>query len=465
MTHGTNSQSRARSALHGQRAVVIGLGREGRDLARFLHASGATVTMSDSRPAEALQTEMGGLAELPGLRFSVGGHAESDLDTADVVYSSPGVPPEIPFLRAARQRGIPISSATELFFALSPAPILGITGSSGKSTTTAMTGSVLRADGRDVLVGGNIGVPVLGRLEKITAGSWVVMELSSFQLEFMQRSPAIATVTNITPNHLDRHVTMDAYREAKAQILAHQSADDWAILNRDDDESRKLHPRGRRLEFSQRRPVHGAFQRGDVLMLDLGNGAIEVCRRESVHLRGEHNIANALAVIATASAAGVGPEAVRAGIEAFRALPHRLEPVGTVHGATYYNDSIATAPERSIAAMHAFAEPIVLLAGGRDKYLPMAAWAELMRARCRHVVMFGEAAPLIEAAARSAGVPAVALTRVTSLDEAVAAAAAVAREGDAVLLSPGCTSYDAFFDFEARGERFRELVAQMGEES
>ena len=202
---------------------------------------------------------------------------------------------------------------------------------------------------------------------------------------------------------------------------------------------------------------------GELLMRDLADGAEQVCQRSDVQLRGDHNVANALAVIATCSAAGVSPEAIRSGIRAFRALPHRLEPVGQIAGATYYNDSIATSPERSIAALLSFSEPIVLLAGGRDKHLPMGQWAELIRQRVHHLIVFGEAASLIMQAAREAGVSQAAISSVQTLDDAVATAAQVSKPGDAVLLSPGCTSYDAFFDFEARGERFRELVRLISE--
>ncbi len=462
MTQGSRTYSKAGLDLSGQRATIIGLGREGRDLARFLTGAGASLSITDARSQEALADHVSALESLSA-RYALGGHPDELLDGTDVIYVSPGVQPEIPFLKEARRRGIRVSSATELFFQLCPVPIVGITGSSGKSTTTAMTGTVLRSAGLDAVVGGNIGVPMLGMLERISGDSIAVMELSSFQLEFMRQSPWIATVTNVTPNHLDRHLSMDAYREAKAQILAHQSAGDWSVLNRDDEQSRLLPTHGQKLEFSQRERVTGAYLAGELLMRDLATGAEQVCQRSDVQLRGDHNVANALTVIATCSAAGVNPEAIRSGIRAFRALPHRLEPVGELGGATYYNDSIATSPERSIAALLSFSEPIVLLAGGRDKHLPMRDWAELIRQRVHHLIVFGEAASLIMQAAREAGVSQAAISSVQTLDDAVAAAAQVSKPGVAVLLSPGCTSYDAFFDFEARGERFRELVRLMSE--
>lgn len=454
--------AQAPHVLAGQRAVVVGLGREGRDLAAFLASRGAQVRVTDARPAAVLADAIATLGELK-IEYSLGGHPLADLDQADVVYVSPGVPPEIPFLAQARRRAIPTSSATELFFQLCPGTIVGITGSSGKSTTTAMTGSVLRCAGRHTLVGGNIGVPMLGRLGEITAESWIVMELSSFQLEFMRRSPRIATITNVTPNHLDRHPSMDVYRNAKAQILNHQEETDWVVLNLDDPESAALDHRGQLLRFSLAQPTKGAFRKGDALLLDLGHGPLAVCEQSELGLRGEHNVANALAAIATSAAAGVEPRHMREGLRRFEALPHRIEPLGLVGGVAYYNDSIATSPERSIAAMLSFSEPIVLLAGGRDKHLPMDRWAELMRERARWLVVFGEAATLIADAARSAGFPQDRIVHVQTLDSAIDAASQVAQPGDAVLLSPGCTSYDAFTDFEARGDRFRTTVRAMAE--
>jgi UDP-N-acetylmuramoylalanine--D-glutamate ligase len=449
--------------LAGQRATIVGLGREGRDLARFLSGAGASVLVTDARSAEALSDDVRALEPF-GPRFSLGGHPLELLDETDVVYVSPGVPPEIPFLEEAHRRGIRVSSATELFFSLCPARIVGITGSSGKSTTTAMTGKVLQSAGLDAVVGGNIGVPMLGMLERISSDSLAVMELSSFQLEFMRQSPWIATVTNVTPNHLDRHPSMDAYREAKGQILAHQSPTDWCVLNHDDVQSQLLPSLSRKLEFSQREAVTGAYRDGQVLVRNLGSGVEAVCDRQAIRLRGDHNVANALTVIATTSAVGVAADRIRQGIESFRALPHRLEPVGAINGATYYNDSIATSPERSIAALLSFSEPVVLLAGGRDKHLPMGTWAELIRERAHTLVLFGEAASLIAEAAREAGVGDDAIVVVQTLEQAVDAAVQASRPGDAVLLSPGCTSYDAFFDFEARGDRFRELVALIARE-
>jgi UDP-N-acetylmuramoylalanine--D-glutamate ligase len=447
---------RARSLVAGQRALVVGLAREGVDLVRFLTAHGATVGVSDRKSAEELRDAMGQLDGTP-VTYRLGGHSLADLDGVDVVYASPGVPPENELLQAARDRGARTSSLVELFFALCPATILGVTGSAGKSTTTTLLGDMFSKAGRDVYVGGNIGRPLLGELEHMTSGSWVVMELSSFQLEPLTVSPHVAVITNVTPNHLDRHPSMEAYFTAKGQILAHQTPSDWAVLNADDAWSPRYRPRGRVLRFSLDGVVEGAYLAGEQLML-LGEPLLNVA---DVPLRGRHNVANVLAAAAAAHAAGIERQAMTAAIRAFRGVAHRLQTVGERDGVTYVDDSIATAPERSIAALQAYHEPLVLIAGGRDKHLPMQAWASLIVKRVRHVVLLGEMSELVQSAIQSTDPTYTAITRAASMDEAVAQAAKAARSGDVVLLSPGGTSYDMYTDFEARGRDFSRAVAEL----
>jgi UDP-N-acetylmuramoylalanine--D-glutamate ligase len=453
----------SRDSLAGQRAVVVGLAREGTDLVRYLVAHGADVRVTDRRPAAELGPALDALAGLP-VAYTLGGHPLAVLDGADTLYLSPGVPPELPLIVEARRRGLRLSSATELFLERCPAPIVGITGSSGKTTTTALSGEIFRQAGRDVLVGGNIGVPLLGRLDEIGPAAWVVLELSSFQLEPLRRSPHVAAITNITPNHLDRHPTMEAYAAAKLQIVAHQQPTDWAILNADDPWLRHTPGHGRRLGFRLSEPpadFAGAFLDGDWLTLRRDGSDTRLAPRAALRLRGRHNLANALCASAIASAAGIAPAAVEAGLRAFEGVPHRLEVVADVEGVQYVNDSIATSPERSIAALESFDAPIVLLAGGRDKHLPWERWAAVVGERVRHLVLLGEAADLIDAAARAHGAAAVPRHRVPTLDAAVALAGELARAGDVVLLAPGCTSYDQFDNFEERGARFREAVLAL----
>ena len=450
----------ADGSFAGKRAVVVGLAREGLDLARFLAARGAHVVVADRKPAAELAPQIAALADQPDISYRLGGHAPGDLDHADVLFASPGVAPDNPLVVAAGQRGIPVSSLVALFFQLCPAPIIGVTGSAGKTTTTSLLGDILRRAGRHTVVGGNIGRPLLGELGGIRPSSWVVMELSSFQLETLPASPTIAVVTNVTPNHLDRHPSMEAYWAAKGHILAHQRSTDWAVLNADDAWTTRYRPRGRVRHFSLERPVAGAFLDGDRLVL----GDETLMAVPDVPLRGRHNLANVLAAAAAADTAGVTKEAIVAAISAFQGVPHRLQTVAHWQGVQFVDDSIATAPERSIAALAAFQEPLVLLAGGRDKHLPMADWARLIVRRVKHVVLFGEMADLVAEAIRAAD-PQYEYQRVSradTMDEAVARAAAAAAPGDVVLLSPGGTSYDRYRDFEERGADFARAVGLLG---
>jgi UDP-N-acetylmuramoylalanine--D-glutamate ligase len=442
--------------LAGRRALVIGLAREGVDLTRFLTRHGASVVVSDQKSAHQLSEAVGQLGD-GDVTLKLGGHELSHLDGVDVVFASPGVPPEHELLQSAREKNIQLSSLVELFFALCPAPILGITGSSGKSTTTSLLGEIFTAAGRDVFVGGNIGRPLLGKLVDMSRSSWVVMELSSFQLEPLHVSPHIALVTNVTPNHLDRHPSMEAYWAAKGQILAHQSPTDWAVLNADDAWTLRYRPRGRLLRFSLEGVVEGAYLAGQQVML-LAEPLLDVAE---VPLRGRHNLANVLAAAAAAHTAGIDRESMRAGIRAFQGVPHRLQTVAERDGVRFVDDSIATAPERSIAALQAYDEPLVLIAGGRDKHLPMEAWAALIAKRVKHVVLLGEMSDLVAAAIRAANPSYAALSQATTMAEAVAQAARVARSGDVVLLSPGGTSYDMYQDFEERGRDFARAVTEL----
>lgn len=447
---------RARGLVNGQRALVLGLAREGVDLTRFLAAHGARVIVTDRKPAEQLREAMAE-TEQAGAEYHLGGHSLADLDAIDVVYVSPGVPPDNELVLSAHARGIRVSSLVELFFALCPAPIVGVTGSAGKSTTTSLIGDIFTAADRQVFVGGNIGRPLLGKLAEMTPHSWVVMELSSFQLEPLGVSPHIGVVTNVTPNHLDRHPSMQAYWAAKGQILAHQTASDWAVLNADDAWSLRYRPRGRTLRFSLEGVVEGAYLGERHLML-LGEPVLEVAE---VPLRGQHNVANVLTAIAAAHAAGLERQAMRNAVRAFKGVPHRLQTVAERRGVQFVDDSIATAPERSIAALRAYHEPLILIAGGRDKHLPMAEWGALIARRVKHVVLFGEMSDLVARAIGTADPAYAAISRAATMDEAVAQAAAAAASGDVVLLSPGGTSYDRYTDFEQRGRDFARAVNEL----
>jgi UDP-N-acetylmuramoylalanine--D-glutamate ligase len=443
------------------KATVVGLGREGVALARYLVARGDEVTVTDVKPAAQLQAEMEQLRDVP-LEYALSGHPAEVLDGADVIYLSAGIKPhEAPFAGRAN-----LSSLTELFFERCPAPIVGITGSAGKTTTTTLIGQMLEQGPKRVWVGGNIGRPLINELDRMDADDLVVLELSSFQLNRLRlrRSPHLAVVTNITPNHLDWHNdSMQEYIDAKANIVAHQSASDAAIVNAADPESNALAARttARVLRFNAR----DAYLKGDRLLLRGHDSEYEICQTGELQIPGRHNIDNVLAAGLTAFSCGISPQAVRDVAIRFQGVQHRLQLVRELDGVAYYNDSIATAPERTLAALAIFERPIVLIAGGRDKHLPLEPLADEVTRKVKAAVLLGEAAGLLEDAFRAgrernkADRPAI--LRVADLREAVCMARRAAQPGDVVLLSPACTSYDMFKDFEERGREFVGLVSQL----
>ncbi len=455
------------TSLRGKRVLVLGYGRQGRALARWLPTRGASVVVSDRAEIAPQRDELPPGAEV---RFVSGEQSPQLLEGIDLVCLSGGVPPDAPIVRAAGERGIPTGNDAQLFLERCPAPVIGITGSAGKTTTTSLVAAMLREAGRRVWAGGNIGRVLLDDLERIGAGDAVVMELSSFQLELMTRSPQVAVVLNVTPNHLDRHGTMEAYAAAKARILAYQSAEDCAVLGRDDGGSRGLRRlvRGRAAWFSASGPpCDGAWLAGGELWLG-GHSSPDgrprrVCARVESPLRGAHNQLNLLAACAAAGAAGATPAALAAAIRDFRGVAHRLEPVREVGGVTWVNDSIATAPERVLAALRSYDAPLILLAGGKDKQLPWEDMLRLALRKSRCIIAFGHFGRQILALARELGGPQAAASCVPDLEAAVALAAERARAGDVVLLSPGGTSYDAYRYFEERGAHFRRLVRALPE--
>jgi UDP-N-acetylmuramoylalanine--D-glutamate ligase len=356
-----------------------------------------------------------------------------------------------------------------LFLELCPGPVVGITGSSGKSTVTSLVGDMFAAAGRPHAVGGNIGVGLLELLDRLTPETWVVVEISHTQLELVDRSPHVACILNITPNHLDRYAWPD-YVALKRKILAYQGAADLAVLNYEDEVTRKTagNAPGEVLFFALEAepPGDGAFLRDGVVVCRRGGHEAAVLRASEVPLRGRHNLSNVLAAVAVGTACDLPPSGMASAVRAFRPAPHRLELVASMGGVDYYNDSIATTPERTLAGLRSFEEPVVLLLGGREKHLPLEEMAAEACRRCRAVVVFGEAAPILEGTLRTAAgelAPEARpqVLRVGTLAEAVSAARSAARPGDVVLLSPACTSFDAFENFEQRGEEFHRLVMAL----
>jgi UDP-N-acetylmuramoylalanine--D-glutamate ligase len=476
----------------GRRVVIIGAARQGIALATFLARRGARVVLSDKKQSAELRAAQDALAELP-VEWALGGHPLSLLDGTDLLCLSAGAPLTLPIVQEANRRGIPISNDSQVFLESSPCPVVGITGSAGKTTTTTLVGRMAEASlrpetgnptgrsvqgltsplYRKVWVGGNIGSPLIAVLDEMKSEDLAVMELSSFQLELMTASPQVAAVLNITPNHLDRHQSMQAYTAAKARILDFQSSQDVAVLGRDDPGAWELadEVRGKLVTFGKGTPPDG--QAGAYLdedeqtiylrTMDQGEQVDQaVITTQEIGLRGEHNLYNVLAASAIAAAAGIGVQAQGAAVREFSGVPHRLEFVRRWNGADWYNDSIATAPERAMAAIRSFDEPLVLLAGGRDKDLPWEAFAGLVSQRVDHLILFGEAAKKIDKAIgnkRNGSHPEI--IRCKNLFEAVKAAAAIVSPGDVVLLAPGGTSFDEFIDFEDRGEAYKKWVLEL----
>ena len=457
--------SHTRELTH-KHIVVLGLARQGMALARFLVEQGASVTISDVKTADQLAEAIKSLEGVP-VKYALGGHPIELLDGCDLLCLSGGVPVDLPIVVEAQKRGIALSNDAQIFVegCTQRVPVIGITGSAGKTTTTALTGEMLKASGFKTWVGGNIGNPLIADLGQMAAGDKVVMELSSFQLEVMTSSPHIAAVLNITPNHLDRHPTMEAYIAAKKRILDFQDFGDVTVLGYDDAVARHLagDARGYVRFFSQQAQVgRGAFVREGSIVLKQ-DVEQTVCAVRDLKLRGSHNVSNVLAACVLAGAAGADVEAMAQVATSFAGVPHRLQLVRELRGVGYYNDSIATAPERLIAALRSFDEPIVLLCGGRDKHLPWEEAARLIVERVSHLILFGEMADLVKAQISKLKSPRSKLEvhEAGTLENAVKVAAQVVRPGDVVLLAPGGTSFDAFKDFAERGDKFAEYINEL----
>jgi UDP-N-acetylmuramoylalanine--D-glutamate ligase len=455
--------------------VIIGAARQGLALSRYLTVEGAQVTLNDRQSEAALVDARRSLADLP-VEWVLGDHPSTLLKNADLVCISGGVPSDLPIVQEARRRAIPVSNDTQIFMEACPCRVIGITGSAGKTTTTTLVGRMAQfaadAGGNGapahVWVGGNIGLPLIGFVKEMRPRDLVVMEVSSFQLELTRISPQIAAILNITPNHLDRHGTMEAYTAAKANLLTYQTPDEWAILGADDQGAWSLRDRvnGHLVAFGMNKVANAracTYLKGNELVLVDGFNETVLMPRSSIALRGDHNVLNVLAACAVSYASGLPVEAMQLGVEGFGGVPHRLEFVRRWKDADWYNDSIATTPERTLAAIRSYEEPLVLMLGGRDKKLPWEDLAKLIHDRVDHVVIFGEAAEKICKAIGSASSE----RRPYSIDichnlkDAVQAAANRVSAGDVVLLSPGGTSFDEFKDFEDRGENFRLWVQQL----
>lgn len=447
----------------GKRVAILGLGRSNVALARYLSRQGAHLVGFDAKGALELGERYRTLEQLPGMEFRLGEGYLFGLAGFDAVFVTPGMKKHLPELERARAEGALISSEMALFLELCRAPVVGVTGSSGKTTTTTLVGMMLEAAGeRPVYVGGNIGTVLIELVEEIPERAWVVLELSSFQLQLAKVSPHLAGLLNLRPNHLDVHNSYDEYVESKCNIFRSQRPGDWLVFNVDDAEvvRHSLGSPAQRAGFSRKHPVRpGAYVRDGVITGAMAGGEIPILKTQRLRIPGAHNVENALAASALALLAGVEPGVIARVLATFPGVEHRLELVRVLGGARYINDSIATSPDRTVAALNTVPGMVVLIAGGYDKGLDFDELGPVMGGKVRVLITMGDTAPRIAAVAAYLAGPAGPLVlRAQSLDEAVQLAYRHAREGETVLLSPACASFGMFANFEERGRAFKTLV-------
>ncbi|WP_126426005.1 UDP-N-acetylmuramoyl-L-alanine--D-glutamate ligase [Brevibacillus marinus] len=449
--------------LQDELVIVLGLAKSGVAVAKLLHRFGAHVIVNDRKP----RAEAEGVEELEALGITVvtGGHPDELIHPGvSLVVKNPGIPYEAPPVAKALALGIPVITEVELAYQLSQAPIIGITGSNGKTTTTTLVGRMLAAAGIDVQVGGNIGTVLCELAETTRREQWLVAELSSFQLMGTKCfRPKIGAILNLYPAHLDYHHTMEAYFAAKQRLFANQTADDYAVLPYDQADVRALAERlaGQVYFFSRTAAVApGVYVRdGQIVWADAAGRTEPVLPVEQVALRGEHNLENALAAALISRLAGADWPAIASVLSSFSGLAHRLEFVAEINGVKYYNDSKATNPVAAIRSIGAFQEPVVLIAGGLDRGIDFRELVPVLREHVKALVVYGQTAAILLARAREAGIAR--SIRVDTVEEAVLAAANMAESGDVVLLSPACASWDMFPSYEVRGSMFKDSVHRL----
>jgi UDP-N-acetylmuramoylalanine--D-glutamate ligase len=446
--------------LKDKRVLVVGLGKSGVASALFLKERGARVTVSDTKSPDQLRDEIPLLLD-HGIAVETGGHGERTFRGQDLIVVSPGVPFDAPPLVQARASGEPVIGEIELAAQHLPGPIVAITGSNGKTTTTTLAGEVLAAGGIPTLVGGNIGTPAISLVGQATPETTAVLEVSSFQLETIDTfRPKVAVILNITPDHLDRHRTFQAYVEAKARIFENQQPSDFAVLNEDDATCRTLgeRSRGQVFWFSRKTAVQrGAWVKDARIVFRDGQGQREIMLASEIPLKGAHNVENVLAAICVGALMGCEPAKIRQAVQNFKAVEHRLEYVATIKGVEYYNDSKATNVDATIKALESFPKNIHLILGGKDKGSDYTVLNDLLRARVKRVYTIGAAAEKIESHIKGAAE----VIHVETLENAIRRASAVAQPGDIVLLAPACASFDQFQNYNHRGRVFKEVVHSL----
>lgn len=440
--------------VDGKHILIVGAARSGIAAAKFLAERGAQVTLNDVRSEVDLTLDI-------DVNVVTGSHPDELFENADLIVVSPGVPLAIPPFARARDRGIPIIGEVELATRFIKGRLVGITGSNGKTTTTALTGHLLERSGIRVQVGGNIGTPLISLVDTSTEETFTVIEMSSFQLEAVDTMHLMAAaLLNITPDHLDRYDSMDSYAGAKRNIFRNQTTGDVAVLNADDERVIALGDLSgaEKFYFSRKRQLDaGIFLDGDRMVMVEDEGRTELIRRDEIRLKGDHNLENVMAALGLGLACGADPEAMRSAVADFPGVEHRLEFVVTIRGVDFYNDSKATNVDAAIKALESFNVPVVAILGGKDKGSDYAPLRPLLEKRSKEVILIGAATEKIAAALEGA----VDLTRAQSMSEAVSKAFAAAQPGSVVLLAPACASFDMFDNYEHRGRVFKTAVAEL----
>ncbi|MGN1058893.1 MAG: UDP-N-acetylmuramoyl-L-alanine--D-glutamate ligase [Clostridia bacterium] len=443
-----------KKGLNHKEICVVGIGISHLPLIEYLVQNGAQVTACDRKTEEQLGDTARHLREL-GVSLHLGENYLSALSGA-LIFKTPGLRPDVPALLEAERQGIPVTTEMEVFMELCPAHVTAVTGSDGKTTTTTLIHRLLSAAGFTTHVGGNIGAPLLPVIDTIRPEDRVVLELSSFQLQTMKKSPQTAVITNISPNHLDYHTSYAEYIDAKKNILLYQTAENLAILNLDNEVTRAMtaDAKGRVLTFSRRQPADISLRGTEIYFYDE-----PVLDTRNIRIPGGHNVENYMAAIGAVYPA-VGSQQIEQCAADFGGVPHRIEFVRELDGVRYYNSSIDSSPNRTINTLSVFSQPVVLIAGGKDKGIPYDDLGPAIRAHVKAMVLIGATAETIGAVARAAA-PDVPVLYAKSYEEAVAQARGQAASGDVVLLSNASTSFDLFRNFEERGNLFKELVNRL----
>jgi UDP-N-acetylmuramoylalanine--D-glutamate ligase len=445
--------------LRGKRVLVVGLARTGVATALFCTARGAKVIATDMRSENEIGEAIAPL-RTAGVRLELGGHRENTFLEQDLIIPSPGVPADAPLLQAARANGVTIWSEVELADRFLRGRLIGITGSNGKTTTTSLVEHILKNAGFSTILAGNIGTPLVAWVEQTNDDTISVVELSSFQLELIETfRPNISVFLNLTPDHLDRHHTLESYARAKARIFENQTEADNAILNADDPATTSLAPSKPHLYWFSRkqRVAQGAFVRGNEIVFRHDGQEEAILNLKEIPLPGGHNVENVLAAVAATRLAGAEPAAVAKGVRSFAGVEHRLEFVAEIGGVRYYNDSKATNVDATLKALDAFPGRILVVLGGKDKGSDYTALQKPLREKAILALLIGAAAEKIEKQITGS----VAIERAGTIERAVEIASHVARPGDVVLLAPACASFDQFQNYEHRGRVFKELVHQL----